>query len=156
MASSIPAASKYFAQLAQTALGAQATVFMSRRLPLYTAALTLQIFGQAGDQEPGEMGPNYRREETYAIECEITSYSGDQDQPGAPIADQPSFARQDECFAALNKIETAIANDYTLGGNIRYAEVGEFDFAADADADGKSLGHLKFAVRCSQRVTSLT
>jgi hypothetical protein len=146
MSSSIPSAVPYFLTLAETALGDQATVWFGKELPLFSAPITLQVLGVVGDQEPAELGPNFKREEVYSIQCELTAYAGDQDFK----------ARLAEAFAAFGLLEVAVANDADLGGNIRFAECGNMVFTPGADAQGQSIGQLAFDVRCSARVTSLT
>ncbi|MGH9917416.1 MAG: hypothetical protein ACRD6W_00875 [Nitrososphaerales archaeon] len=146
MSSSVPTSVPYFVTLATTALGADATVSFGKPLPLYSAPITLQVTGVVGDAEPAELGPNYRREETYSIQCELTAYAGDQN----------FLDRLSECMTAYALLTVAVANDPTLGGSVRFAECGQYQFVPDADAQGQSIGNLTFDVRCSARITSLT
>lgn len=146
MSSSIPSAVPYFLDLAQTALGDQATVRFGKPLPLFSAPITLQVLKIVGDQAPAELGPNYRREEKYSLVCELTSYAGDQD----------FVARMTEAWVAFDLLEIAVANDANLGGNVRFAQLGNILFEAGADIQGQSIGTLDFAVRCEARVNSLT
>jgi hypothetical protein len=113
---------------------------------MFTAAITLQVLAIVGDQTPAELGPNYRREETYSIMCELTAYAGDEDYT----------ARLSEAMTAFGLVEVAVANDADLGGNVRFAECGNFTFTPDSNAPGKCIGQLAFDVRCSARVNSLT
>ncbi len=146
MSSSIPGAVAYFLQLAGTALPASAYVYFGVELPKYTAPVTLQVTGITGNQQPAELGPSYKREETYSILCELTSFAGDQDFP----------TRLSEVMDNWALITVAVAGDPTLGGNVRFAECGDMDFSPKSDIKGFSLGSLTFDVRCSQRITSLT
>lgn len=146
MSSSIPGTVAYFLQLAGNALPADAYVYFGVELPRYSAPVTLQVTGITGNQAPAELGPAYKREETYSILCELTSFAGDQDFP----------SRLQEVMANWALITVAVGNDPTLGGNVRYAECGDMDFAPKSDPKGMSLGSLTFDVRCSQRITSLT
>ena len=79
MASSVPGAVGALITILTAALPGDATVWFGKALPVYTAPLTLQILKVSGDQEPAELGPSYRREETFSIHCELTSFAGDQD-----------------------------------------------------------------------------
>jgi hypothetical protein len=146
MSSSIPSAVPYFLDLAQTALGDQATVSFGKELSLFSAPITLQVIQIVGDQAPAELGPNYRREETYSMQCSLTAYAGDQDL----------VARLTEAMAAFGLVEVAVANDASLGGTVRFAQCGNFVFQSGADAQGQSIGTLAFDVRCQARVNSLT
>lgn len=146
MSSSQPVATPYFVTLATTALGDQATVYFGKPLPMFSAPITLQVIGVVGDQQPAELGPNYRREETFAIQCELTSFAGDED----------FAARMQEAYDALALIEVAVGNDPTLGNTVRYAEIGSTVFTPDSNAPGKSIGQLAFDIRCSARINSLT
>lgn len=146
MATSIPGAVAYFLTLAQGALPADAVVAFQKELPLYSAPITLQVVGITGDQEPAELGPNYRREEVYSINCTMTAYAGDQDFQ----------ARMVEAFAAFELVAVAVGRDASLGQNVRYAEVGNFLFEPEADSKGQSIGQLTFDIRCSARVASLS
>lgn len=146
MSSSIPSAVPYFLTLARTALGDQATVSFGKPLPQFSTPITLQVLQIVGDQVPAELGPNFRREETYSLVCELTSYAGDQD----------FVARMTEAWAAFDLLEIAVANDADLGKNVRFAQLGNIMFEAGADVQGQSIGTLDFNVRCQARVTSLT
>jgi hypothetical protein len=145
MASAIPGTLSYFLTLATNTLPSDATVSFGAYKPLFEAPVTLQVTGITGDQEPAELGPNFRREETFSIECDLTSYAGDQLQVN----------RLTEVFANFALLSVAVANDPTLGSNVRFAEVGDFTYVPGLDAKGQSIGSLTFAIRCSQRIDSL-
>jgi hypothetical protein len=128
-------------------------VYMGKTLAVYVSPITVQILGWSGDQQPAELGPSYRREETFAIQMEIASWAGDQNY----------MARQTEVMAAFGVVSMTVANNWTLpstaGGNdgaVRFAEVGTFSFIPEADNSGRSIGLLTFDVHCSQRIASLT
>lgn len=138
-----------------TAFAAQTDVqvWFGGTLSVFVSPKTIQITGWSGDQQPAEMGPSYRREETFAIHLEIDCFSGDQD----------FFARQTEVMNVFDTISALIGNNPTLpstaggtDGAVRYAEVGTFNFSANATSNGQSLGTLHFDVHCSQRIQSLT
>jgi len=155
MPSSIPAARANLRSLLTTAFVAQTNVlvYYGKTLGSYVSPITVQITGWTGDQQPAELGPSYRREETYAINMDITSWAGDQDYA----------TREVEVMAAFGTVSLVVANNWTLpstaGGNdgaVRFAEVGTFNFVPEADDNGQSMGKLLFDVHCSQRITSLT
>lgn len=110
------------------------------------APITLQILSVEGDQVPAELGPTYKREETYSIMCDLVSFAGD----------QLYVNRLSEVMTSFALITVAIANNPTLNSAVRFAEVGDFVFTAHADNKGMSLGSLTFAIRCSQRISSLS
>ena len=147
MSSSIPAAVANLQTLLVAAFPAPTTqVWFGKTLSTYVAPLTVQWLGITGDQQPAELGPNYRREETYSIEMEIVSFAGDQDY----------VARTNETMTAFNTLSVVVANNYTLSNAVRFAEVGTFDLTPEAGDQGQSMARLAFAVHCSQRINSLT
>lgn len=146
MASSIPGAVAYYKALATTALPATAQVFMARELQAYVAPVTLQITGITGDQEWATLAPDLQREETYSILCCLTTYQGDADFD----------SRLQEAFTNFELITLALGNDPTLGGHVRLCTVGDFNVVPEGDVKGQSICQLDFAVRCEQRVSSLT
>lgn len=123
-------------------------------LPEYVAPVTLQILEVTGDQEPAEMGVNFRREETFSIVCELVTWAGDQNY-------QQRFT---DALTIWNTILVMVGNNpwlSTSGLNdataaVRYAEVGDFSFIPHADNMGQSRCSLQFHVRCSQRINSLS
>ena len=131
-------------------------VFVGPTLPSkFLPPTRVQILGWTGDQEPAELGPSYRREETFQIHCQIVSASGEQ----SPMA---LLNIQTLVMDAFEVLSVLIANNWTLpstaGGNdgtVRFAEVGTFDFVPQMTQRGQS-GTLTFTVHCTQRITSLT
>lgn len=153
--SSIPGARANLQALLTTEFDGQPNVqvYYGKTLSQFTSPQTVQILGWTGDQEPAELGPSYRREETFQLHCEIVSWSDGDD----------FNARETEVMDLFYTIATTIGNNPTLpstyggtDGAVRYAEVGSFTFTPDMDGSGHSSGTLQFAVHCSQRVTSLT
>lgn len=142
--SAIPTAVPALISMATTALPSDAMVYFGKALPVYTAPITLQVIKVVGNQDWIVLGPNYRREETFSIECQLTSFAGDNDHP----------ARMSEVFTQFHALTMAVGNDPTLQGTVRLAEVGDFDYEPDENGNGMTLGCLTFNVRCSQRVAS--
>lgn len=136
-----------------TALGGSVQ-FAFGELTNYIAPVTLQILEVTGDQQPAEIGNNFRREETFSIVCELVTWAGDQNY-------QQRFT---DALTAWNTILVTVGNNpwlSTSGLNdataaVRYAEVGDFSFIPHADAAGQSRCSLQFHVRCSQRINSLS
>ena len=127
-------------------------VWFGTELAAFSAPTTIEInCVDPADQEPAELGPNYRREELYSIKCKITVFNG-QGAGGAT----DFLARMDDCFTVWKALEIAVANDPTLGGNVRYAEFGEMNYEPTTDGSGRAMGCLTWCIRCSQRVTSLS
>lgn len=122
-------------------------------LPTYESPVTLVITEVTGDQTPAEIGRNFRREETYSIDCQIVTWAGDQDYA----------KRFTDAVTLWNVVSVAIANNPWLsvsGVNdataaVRYAEVGSFSVTPGPDELGQSRCDLEFRVRCSQRINSL-
>lgn len=155
MSSSIPGAVANLQSLLVAAFAGQQTVqvWFGKTLPQYVAPTIIQITGWTGDQQPAELGPSYRREETFAIQVEICATGGDMD----------FMSRQVTVMDAFGVISVLVANNWTLpstaGGNdgaVRFAEVGTFSFVPQTDNHGFAVGELTFDIHCSQRIASLT
>lgn len=147
MASSVPNTVTQFLAIMAAALPPDAMVWFGAPLGVYTAPLTLQVIGvHTGMQEIAVMGPDYKREETYEIVCQLTSFAGDPDFTG----------RMAEVFVAFELITVAIGNNPTLNSAVRFAQIGQFEYVPDADAKGMTLGSLSFNVDCQARISSLT
>lgn len=145
--SSIPGAVSNLLTIATSALPADTTVWYGAALPAYSAPLTFQITEINGDQSPAEIGLQYRREETFAVVCNLTAYVG-----GSPDFNSMLTSLMDN-FALLS---TAIGDNPTLNGAVRYAQVGNFIISADTDTQGQAVQQLDFQVRCQQRIISLS
>jgi hypothetical protein len=149
MASCIPAAVHALFDLYQATYPAD-TVWFGAELGTFATPTTIEINNVSGDQQPAELGPNYRREEVFSVACRITVFSGEGSDP------IDFLNRMDDTYAVFNALEIAVANNPTLSGTVRFAECGQMDYEPTTDAKGMAMGHLTFVVRCSQRVTSLT
>ena len=106
-------------------------VYYGQSLTKFVSPITVQILGWTGDQEPAELGPMYRREETFQIHCEIVSWAGDQEYGD----------RETEVMGAFGTLSVLIANNWTLpstaggsDGAVRFAECSTFTFTPIAPA----------------------
>jgi hypothetical protein len=107
----------------------------------------------SGDQEPAELGINYRREEIYYIQCELTSFQGDQIFTDTMRECFDAFACVEHAITVNPWLSTTGLNDNTAA--VRYAEVGNIRFDPQLTARGQCNGSLQFHVRCSQRIDSM-
>jgi hypothetical protein len=144
--SAIPGALAQFMIVASAALPAKTTVWFGEELPTYTSPLTLQISEITGDQVPAEIGPNYRREETFTLVCSLSTYQG-----GPP--DFPTILNN--LMAQFIILSRAVANNPNLNQAVRFAQVGNFIITPASDMNGQSAVTLDFSVRCEARVTSI-
>jgi hypothetical protein len=147
MPSAVPNTVEYLISLFETTLPS-VQVWFGKALGVYKAPQTLQMTGVDGDSVWAELGQNFKRDETFAVMCQISSYAGDQ-------STQANINRMDEVYALLEPLQIAVANDYTLGGNVRLSEIRNFEYVPDEDAKGQSIGHLTFEVYCQVRITTL-
>lgn len=145
--SAIPGALAQFMVIVKAALPAGSTVWFGKELSTYTAPVTLQITEITGDQNWGEIGPQYRREETFSLVCSLFCYQG-----GEP--DFPSVLSNVMTNFAL--VSKAVANNAKLNGTVRVAQVGNFLVTPTTDANGLSAVTLDFSVRCEARINSLS
>lgn len=181
MASSIPYAVNNFMALMNTVFAANplgydpefprldATkyqVWFGSVMPKAPQNIMLAVTSVAGgDQKPAEMGINYKREEEYVLECELTSHSGDAD----------FLSRMNEVFSAWRLITTAVANDPSLTGvpntsqnsfpsstggvghsAVRFAQIKNMNFVGKPNTNGQSVGVIMFDIHCEARIESLT
>jgi hypothetical protein len=146
--SAIPGALIQMLAIAKAALPADTTIWWGKELSTYTSPLTFQITEITGDQQPAEMGPGYRREETFSLVCSLSSYQG---------GDQGQGALDGLNTVMLNfaLISAAIGNNPNLNQAVRFAQVGNFIISTDTDGNGTTAVTLDFQVRCEQRVLSL-
>lgn len=118
----------------------------------YIAPVTIQITEVTGDQNPAELAPRLRREETFSIVCSIVSWMGDADY----------LTRMTTAFSYFTQITPIIGNNATLDdpttGNptVRYAQVGNFMGNPGITPEGQSTYTLDFHIRCEQRIESLS
>lgn len=153
MSSSIPGAVNAFLTMMDPlqggALPAGTQVWFGKPLPKYIAQTTLQVVEVHGDpgQEPAELGPTYRREEVYDIACILTCWTGQPDD---------YLGMFNQVFSVLKTVEVTVANNPTLNGNVRFAQIHTLDFVPDSDDAGHVLGSLTFTVNCQARITSLS
>lgn len=156
MSSSFGPAMDGFIALMTASLPATTQVYFGKELAIYEAPVTLQILGIQGHQDPAELSPTARREETFSILCKLTSYAGD----------QKFLDRFHEVMTTWALITVAVANDPHLTGTpggtgnaqtpVRFAQPISENFMPEANTTGQSLGCLTFEVHCAARITSLT
>ncbi|ERR1700760_4111584 len=146
--SAIPGALTQFMAVAEGALPSGTTVWWGKELGTYSTPLTLQITEIVGDQEPAELGPQFRREEKFSLVCTLSAYQG------GPV-DQANAACLTEVMNNFALIHSAVANNPTLNQAVRFAQVGNFAINPDTDANGVTAVSLDFQLRCEQRIRSL-
>jgi hypothetical protein len=121
-----------------------------KRLGMFSAPLTVQVYGWTATQTPAELSPEYKVEEQFDLSCCVSSFQGDQDFD----------AREAEAIAAFEILTEAVANNYTLaypvgpgGGPVRWAYVTDYEFTPDVTAtQGQSVGTLDFKIQGQQRI----
>lgn len=146
MSSSVPTALPAFKAIAVAALPSNFNVAFGQIFGPYVTPQTLLITGiHFTDDEYAELGPTYRHEEHYNIECSLCSASGDNDQDG----------RLQEVYTLYADISVAVANNPNLTKTARLGWCRQLDYAPTYDAKGWSVGHLTFEVQVQARVPSL-
>jgi len=151
MASSIPGAVQALITMMDPLQGgvlpAGTQVWFGLPLSRYIAPVTLQITSVRIEQDDiVVLGPSYRHEEVYSIECILTECFGDGNH----------LQRFLDVFTTYNTIETTIANNPTLNQNVRVAIPEKTGYSPTADQKGLPVGTLTFEIRCEQRVNSLS
>ena len=131
--------------------GQQVFFWFGAELGAWSAPTTIEINGvHPADQEPADVSQAFLREETFSIDCKITTFSG-----GA-TTQADFFASMNATWNVWIALSIAVANNPMLNGVVRYAEFGEMDYSPTTDAKGMCMGTLTWATRCSARVTSLS
>lgn len=159
--SAIPGTVAAFMSLCQEVLPTNATVYFGSALPAYTNPYTLQIVEVNGDQQAAEIGQRYRREETFALTCQLVYYDG---SPQSPTAGPQFLDLTNKVMDAFQAIALAIGNNPSLTDYstpdvtqvARYTEVGNFIVTPETDSNGRCAVILSFSLRCQQRVESLS
>jgi len=128
-----------------------------KRMGVFSAPLTVQIYGWTALQSPAELSPAYRVEEEWDISCCVSSWQGDIDFD----------TREAEALAAFNILTEAVANNYTLAvppanpgdntGPVRWAYLTDYEFVPDTTVGGSgtgggSVGTIDFKIHGAQRV----
>lgn len=131
--------------------GEAVTLWFGASLPAWEAATVVQICAvDPADQQPATLGPDYLREETFSVRCEVTVFAG------MPPTAVNYLANMSATWNVWKALEIAVANNPELNGTVRYAEFGEMIYEPAQDAKGMVMGTLTWFVRCSARVTSLS
>lgn len=148
MASSATDAKTQLIAIATAALPSTVTVTFDSTADVYIAPQSLLVTGISWTQDAyAELGPNYRHEEHYNLECAMWSAYGDKDQD----------ARMGEVMGLYQTLQVAVASNPTLNGTVRLAWCRLLDFNPTHDpGKGWSVGALTFEVQCQARVNSLS
>jgi hypothetical protein len=153
--SAIPGALAGLLSVATAAFPVGTTVWFGAELPAYSSPLTFWVSEITGDQAPAEIGPNYKREETFSFVCTLLVYDGgNPDFVGLLTSVMASFRLLSAAIGNNPWLSTTGAND--VNAAVRFSEVGNFRIEPSVDAGGMSAVSLDFNVRCSQRVNSLS
>ena len=146
MPTSVPQAVPAFISIAQAALPTGFQVRFATRFGPFISPQTLLITNvRVTKDDYGELGPTYRHEEHFQIECSLCSAAGNDDEA----------TRMLEVFNLYSLISVAVANNPMLNNTVRVSHCQQIDYGPTYDAKGWSVGELTFAVDCEARVTSL-
>lgn len=167
MSSSVPYSLPAFQAIAQSALRSGAYIWLGTVIGPYdsspgdvtgvTSGITLQIAGvRFNADEFAELGPTYRHEEHYVINCTLWSWAGGTPDYAALIQDAGA------CYADLS-IAVANAPQLEIGqngigtfGNFRLAWTRQLNWTPTPDPFGRAAVQIDFEVQCQARVNSLS
>jgi hypothetical protein len=93
-----------------------------------------------------ELGPTYRHEEHYNIQCVLCASQG--------VDDQASLLGT--TYGFYSAISVAVANHPDLNSTCRLGWCRQLDYAMGYDGKGFAVATLTFEVQVQARVTSLT
>ena len=127
-------------------------VWFGVQLGVWQAPTTIEINKiQPIMREWAELGPTYRVEEHFSVWCKITVFSGE------GMGGTPDFqASKNSVFSVWGALEKAVANDPTLGGNVRVCRFDDVNYEPTTDAAGRAAGMITWAITCEARVTTLS
>jgi hypothetical protein len=146
VSSSLPNALPAFVSIATAALPTGFQIKEGAIFGPYIAPQALLITGIHFTQDAyAELGPSYKHEEHYSIQCALCSAQAPDDQASRLL----------EVYSSYSLISVAVANNPTLNGTIRLAWTRQLDYSMGYDPKF-SVGTLTFEVQCQARVTSLT
>jgi hypothetical protein len=147
MSSSVPIAVPAFMSVAKVALPSDFQVREGQIFGPRIDPQTLLITGvHILVDEYAELGPLYRHEEHFNIQCALATSGGKDDQP----------SRLQEVYVLYDLLSIAVASQPTLTGTVRLAWCRQLDYAMGYDAARLSVGVLSFEVQCQARVESLS
>ena len=130
-------------------------VWFGTELGVWSTPITIEINGiEPVLREWATLGPDYQIEEDYSIRCKITSWSGESFSDPTSAA-QNFLNVKNDVFTAWFALEAAVANDPSLGQNVRVAWFDEMNYAPTTDGSGHACGTITWAVRCQVRVSTL-
>lgn len=145
MSSSLPNAVPAFASIATAALPSGFLVKEGSVLGPYDPPQALLITGvHFLMDQPAVLGPDYRHEEHYNIQCTLVAMQGTDDQASL----------LGTAYGLYADISIAVANAPTLNGTVRVALTRQLDYAMGYDPKGLAVGTCTFEVVCEARVTS--
>lgn len=127
-------------------------IWFGEELSVFSAPTTIEINSILNaEQEPAEIAPTYKKEETYDVRCKLSVFNGSGSNGSADF-----LANMLTCWDVWKALEIAVANNPTLDGNVRYCFFTEMAFEPTTDGAGRAAGYITWVVRCVQRVTSLS
>jgi hypothetical protein len=153
---SIPNAISYLVTLFTTAApydpnNTPIMIWLGEELGVFSSPTTIEINGvDPVEREWASLGPNYLIEEDYSIKCKLSAFIGE----GSTTADFLSVMTS--TWAIWNTLEIAVANDTTLGENVRVCWFDETVYAPTTDAMGRAMAVISWTIRCQARVTTLS
>jgi len=146
MSSSVPLAVPAFVALATTALPTGFQIKEGSIFSPYIAPQALLITGiHFTDDTYAELGPTYRHEEHYNIECALSASQG--------VDDQASLLQT--VYALYKPLAVTVASHPDLTSTVRLGWCRQLDYAMGYDSKGLAVGTLTFEVECQARVDSL-
>jgi hypothetical protein len=148
MSSSVPAAVPAFIAICQAALPTGFLVKEGSVFGPYAAQQALLVTGLHFTQDSyAELGPNYKHEEHYNIQCALSVVQGNDDQASVLTT----------VYSFYNPITVAVANNLDLNHTTRLGWCRQLDYQMGYDAvKGWTIGTLRFEVEVQARVTSLS
>lgn len=156
MSSSVPIALPAFITLAESVLPANTSVIFNPTPPPFIAQQMLLITGIRFTQDAyAELGPNYRHEEHYNINCCLFQTGGMyNDQGSVQALVGTTYDIYDDLTVAIAQNPTLDIAQDTIGFRIAWTR--QLSYMPSIDSKGMAFAALSFEVYCEARVLSLS
>jgi hypothetical protein len=143
VSATLPNAIPAFISLCRGALPSGFQIIYRPNLPIYVAPQQLLISGaKFTKDDPVTMGPPFKHEEMYGIQCSLTSSYGDDDE----------LSRMNEVYGLYKTLAQTVSQNASLSGTVLYAWPRQLGYTPKIDPRGRAVGCLDFEIKCDTRV----
>ncbi len=126
-------------------------IWLGEELGVFSSPTTIEINKvEPVVREWAELGPTYRIEEQYSIQCKLSVFTGQ----GSTLPD--FLSSMNSAWSIWEALEIAVANNPTLDGNVRLCWFDETNYQPTTDSTGRAMASINWVIKCEARVTTLS